>query len=84
MPFFAQVGYYTVIQPAWPDVMARQAREHFVQQGLPEADIALKVAEARQFFTLTNYAVSSAVTALVLGVVLSAVFLAFIKPAKPV
>ena len=75
----AQVGYYRVIHPAWPEYMAGQTREHFTALGLPPADVDKMVEQARGTFTLTNYAITSAATALILGVVLSALIMLFLR-----
>lgn len=75
----AQVGYYRVIHPAWPEYMAGQTREHFTAMGLPPADVDNMVEQARGTFTLTNYAITSAATALIFGVVLSALIMLFLR-----
>jgi len=73
----AQIGYFKVIHPAWPVVMAQQTRTHFTAQGLSADQVERMVGQARNYFTLSNYAVSSFFTALILGAVLSAIFMAF-------
>jgi hypothetical protein len=75
----AQVGYFTVVHPAWPDVMAEQTRDHFTSQGASAEEVERVVEQARGHFTLTNYAVQSALTALVTGVVLSAIIMLFLR-----
>jgi hypothetical protein len=71
----AQVGYYKVVHPAWPDVMAGQARDYFTEQGLSTEEVDAKVEEAKMTFTLGNYAVQSALAALFLGTLLSALMM---------
>jgi hypothetical protein len=75
-----QVGYYKVVHPEWPDFMVGQTREHFAAQGMPEAQVDEMVARARRTFTLRNYAIQSALTALITGVVLSGIIMLFLKP----
>lgn len=75
----AQVGYFTVVHPAWPEVMAQQTRTHFTAQGMSPTQVEQMVLQARGSFTLTNYAVSSAVTALIVGIVLSAIIMIFLR-----
>lgn len=81
----AQVGYFKVVHRAWPEVMARQTAEHFSAQGMSAAQVEQMVAQARASFTLSNYAVSSALTALIVGIVLSAVIMIFLRrrPSDP-
>jgi hypothetical protein len=74
-----QIGYYTVIHPEWPEYMANETREHFTAQGMAPAQVEQMVEQARGTFTLTNYATTSAITALVTGVVLSAVIMLFLR-----
>ena len=75
----AQVGYFKVVHPAWPEVMAQQTREHFAGLGLPQAEVEAMVEQARNTFTLTNYAVQSALAAFFLGVVLTAIIMIFLR-----
>ena len=74
-----QVGYFTVVHPAWPDDMVQQTRECFKKQGLSPAEVEEQVVLARQCFELTNYATSSAITAAILGTVVSAIIMLFLK-----
>jgi hypothetical protein len=75
----AQVGYFTVVHPAWPEVMAQQTKAHFTAQGMSPAQVEQMVLQARDSFTLSNYAVSSAATALIVGIVLSAIIMIFLR-----
>ena len=75
----AQIGYFTVIHPQWPEVMAGQAKDHFKSQGLSDAELLQKVDEAKEFFTLTNYATQSAISALILGILLTAILMIFLR-----
>ncbi|MGE3309768.1 MAG: DUF4199 domain-containing protein [Limisphaerales bacterium] len=75
----AQVGYFTVVHPAWPEVMAQQTKAHFTAQGMSPAQVERMVVQARGSFTLSNYAVSSAATALIVGIVLSAIIMLFLR-----
>lgn len=75
----AQIGYFKVIHPAWPEVMVEQARQHFEAIGTPAAVIEKEVEMARGWFALSNYAVSSAMTAFVVGIVLSAIIMLFLR-----
>lgn len=78
-----QLGYYKVIHPQWPEVMAEQTRNHFTAEGLAESEVAKRVEESRGSFTLTNYAIASAMTALVTGTVLSAIIMTFLRNRAP-
>lgn len=78
-----QVGYYKVVHPEWPEVMAKQTREHFTAEGMSPAEVDHRVEQSRDTFTLTNYAVASAITALVTGVVLSAIIMVFLRSRSP-
>ncbi len=75
----AQIGYYKVVNPTWPEFMAQSAREYFESQGLSASKVQAQVDQARASFTLTNYAIQSAVAAIVLGVVLSAIIMIFLR-----
>jgi hypothetical protein len=75
----AQIGYFTVVHPAWPEVMARQTRAHFTAQAMSPAQVEQMVSQARGSFTLSNYAISSALTALILGIALSAIIMIFLR-----
>jgi hypothetical protein len=75
----AQVGYFTLVHPAWPEVMAQQTRSHFTAQGMSAARVEQMVEQARASFTLSNYAISSAVTALIVGIVLSVFIMLFLR-----
>ena len=79
----AQIGYYKVVHPAWPKFMANETRKYFESKGLPASEVEALVEQARGSFTLTNYAIQSSVTAVVLGVVLSAVIMIFLRTKKP-
>ena len=74
-----QIGYYTVVHPEWPEFMAEQTREHFTAQVMSQAQVEQMVEQARGTFTLTNYATTSAITALITGVVLSAIIMLFLR-----
>jgi hypothetical protein len=75
----AQVGYFTVVHPAWPEVMAQQTKAHFTAQGMSPPQVEQMVLQARGSFTLSNYAVSSAASALIVGIVLSAIIMIFLR-----
>jgi hypothetical protein len=75
----AQVGYFTVVHPAWPEVMAQQTAAHFTAQGMTPEQVEQMVLQSRRSFTLSNYAISSAAAALILGIVLSAVIMVFLR-----
>lgn len=79
MAVVAQVGYFKVVHPEWPEFMAKQTREHFAAQGAAVEQIAQFEAQARDYFTLSNYAVSSAVTAFILGLIVSAIAMLFLR-----
>lgn len=79
----AQIGYFTVIHPGWPEYMLGETERHFQSQGLSAAEVQAQVEIARQTFELTNYAMQSAVMAIVLGLVLSAIVMVFLR-SKPV
>lgn len=74
-----QIGYYKVINPAWPEYMTQQTREYFSAQGLPQAQIEEQVTQARQTFSLKSYATQSSVIALLAGIVLSAIIMIFLR-----
>lgn len=75
----AQAGYFMVVHPEWPDVMMQQTRTHFTTQGIPPEQVEEMVAQAREYFTLSNYAISSAAAALMLGIALSALIMVFLR-----
>ena len=75
----AQIGYFKVVHPAWPEFMAELTRKHSTAAGMSPADVLAKVEQTRASVTLVNYAIESAATALVLGVVLSAIIMAFLR-----
>ena len=43
----AQIGYYKVVNPAWPEFMAQSAREYFEAQGLSAVEVQAQVDQAR-------------------------------------
>lgn len=59
--------------------MAQQTRTHFTVQGMSPEQVEQMVAQSRDYFTLSNYAASSAVTALMLGIALSAIIMIFLR-----
>lgn len=69
-----QIGYYGVIHPEWPVFMVDQTRQYFTDQGASPEEIETRVAAARTSFTLPRYAASSAMAALVAGLVFPMVF----------
>lgn len=75
----AQFGYFKVVHPEWPEVMAEQARQYFTQRGDSGEELENNVADAREYFTLGNYATQSAIGAFVLGVGISAVAMIFLR-----
>lgn len=75
----AQAGYYKVIHPAWPDYMVQQTREHFTAENMAPEKIEQMVTQARETFTMGNYMLMSALTALLTGIVLSAIILFFMR-----
>jgi hypothetical protein len=74
-----QIGYHTVIHPAWPEYMTQQTRAYFSAQGLPQTQVEEQVAQARQTFALSSYATQSALSALVAGSLLSAIIMFFLQ-----
>lgn len=74
-----QIGYYKVIHPEWPDYMVQQTREHFTAEGKNEAEVSEAVEAARQTFTLPVYATQSAIGALVLGTLVAAIAMIFLR-----
>lgn len=74
-----QVGYYTVIHPAWPQYMVEQTRAYFSAAGLVGAELEAQIVQARQTFTLASYATQSAASALLGGAISSAVFMIFLR-----
>lgn len=74
-----QVGYYQLIHPEWPDYMAEQTRIYFATQGRSATEIEAMVEQARSTFTMTNYAMQSAISALVAGLGLAAIMMIFLR-----
>jgi len=81
----AQAGYFTVVHPAWPEVMAQQTKAHFTAQGMSPGQVEQMVGQARASFTLSRYASASAAAALMTGIVMSAIIMIFLRrrPALP-
>ena len=75
----AQIGYWKVVNPGWPDYMAQRTRELMEERGLPEAQIEAGVKATMEAMTMTSYAIQSALSALVLGLVLSALHMIFLR-----
>ena len=57
--------------------MIGQTKAHFEQAGLGEVEVAEKIEEARGYFTLSNYALQSALSALFLGIFLAGIIMLF-------
>lgn len=74
-----QVGYFLVVHPEWPDVMRSMTRERFEQLGASPEEVARRVAGAESYFTLPNYALQSAIAALVLGALLTVIITALMR-----
>lgn len=68
-----QFIYFRVVHPAWPEFMVNQTREAFAARGASAAEIASRVDDARQYFSLRSYATQSALLALVVGLILSVI-----------
>ncbi len=77
----AQVGYFKVVNPGWPDYMVEEARKHYsAQQDISEEQLEQLKAQAYEYFSLKNYAMQSATFALVLGVILTLIVMLFLCP----
>lgn len=74
-----QVGYFTVIHPAWPEYMIGETRAHFTALGKSEAEVEAAVAQAQQSFTMGMYATQSAIGAVVLGTLVAAIAMIFVR-----
>ncbi|MBX3357849.1 MAG: DUF4199 domain-containing protein [Phycisphaeraceae bacterium] len=74
-----QVGYYTLIHPKWPEYMVEQTRRHFADLGKSQAEIDQAVETARSTFTLPVYAAQSAISALVVGALITAIAMVFLR-----
>ena len=75
----AQIGYFTVVNPEWPDYLADSARQFFEEQGLSSEELELKVEQTRLSTTVTNYAIQSFLSETLLGVILSMITMAFLR-----
>ena len=75
----AQIGYWKVIHPDWPNYLVEQSRIHFEKQGLSETDLQTAVEQTRTALTLPKYAVQSAASHFLLGILLSAITLIFMR-----
>jgi hypothetical protein len=75
----AQVGYFKVVNPGWTDYQVEQMRLHHDAQGLPEVGAAPLAETSRIAFTLGTYTWQSFLTALLSGVLLSAVMMLFLR-----
>ena len=78
-----QIGYFKVIHSEWPDYMVEQTRQFAAEQHLPIRETEAMVEEARRTFELSKYAIQSAITEFILGVVSSAIFMIFLRSRKP-
>ena len=77
MAVIAQIGYWKVIHPEWPDYILGETQKILEKQGLSENEVNQAIEQSRKSFTLRNYAIQSASSAFVLGVILSAIVLLF-------
>lgn len=74
-----QVGYHTLVFPGWPEYMVEQTRAYFSASGLSGTALEAKIDEARQTFTLSSYAMQSALSALFGGGIISAIMMIFLQ-----
>ncbi|MEL6110296.1 MAG: DUF4199 domain-containing protein [Planctomycetota bacterium] len=75
----AQIGYFTIVNPEWPEYLTESARQFFQEQGLAEEEIELKVEQTRLTTTVTNYSLQSLLSETLLGVILSMITMIFLR-----
>ena len=75
----AQIGYWKVVHPEWPQYMVEQTQVHYEALGLSDEEVHEKVEQAKTAFTLPNYAIQSATAALGLGIILTALMMLFLR-----
>ncbi|MFT5468998.1 MAG: hypothetical protein ACI8UO_004112 [Verrucomicrobiales bacterium] len=76
---FAQVGYWELIHPEWPAVMAEQIREIYEMDDLPEAEIEASVEKAAAGFTMANFIRGSIMEALMITLIVGSIAMIFIQ-----
>ena len=75
----AQFGYFKLVNPGWTDYMVEQTREHFAAQGLPADQVEEIAEQSRKTFGLASYMIQSALGAIFLGMLSSAIILIFLR-----
>lgn len=75
----AQIGYFTIVNPDWPEYLTESARQVFQEQGLAPKELDLKVEQTRLTTTVTNYAIQSFLSETLLGVILSMIMMLFFR-----
>lgn len=75
----AQFGYWKVVHPGWPAYMAEAARDHYEKLGWPPEKVEEGVRMTQQMITLENYAMQSAFMAIVIGLLLSALVMVYLR-----
>ena len=74
----AQVGYFKVINPGWTDYMVEMTRAHYLESWLSENESAEFAEGARKTFGLPSYMLQSALGALLIGMMSTAIIMAFL------
>jgi len=75
----SQVIYFKVINPGWTARMVELTRQYYLESGLPEAEAEQFAEGAKQTFGLGSYMIQSALGAIIIGMISTAVVMLFLR-----
>ncbi len=75
----SQVGYFKLINPGWTKFMVAETRSHFEKEGASKEAVELAVTGAWKTFALKSYLIQSMLCAVVIGIILSAIIMLFLR-----
>jgi len=77
-----QVGYFKFVNPGWTEYMVGETKLHYEKLGASKVELEEHVVAAWKLFSFKNYMFQSALTAVVLGIIFSAIIMLFLKGRK--
>ncbi|MDF1656053.1 MAG: DUF4199 domain-containing protein [Verrucomicrobiales bacterium] len=75
----SQVIYFKLINPGWTEQMVELTRNFYLESGLPETEAEQFAEGAKQTFGLTSYMIQSALGAIIIGMISTAIILMFLR-----
>ena len=77
-----QVGYFKLVNPAWTATMVEETGAHYRAQDMEEAQVVKMMEGAEKTFGMASYVIQAATGTFLIGMIASAVIMAFLRRAR--